>query len=325
MATWLITGATGFLGRHVLDVLISEVMRQERSDDAVFVLGRCCPAGWPLPNFIKADLDDPLGLRDAIRKVAPDHVIHAAGRTPPAPDDALYHGNFWATIRLLNALRSLNRRVRVTLVGSAAELGAVPPFALPVAEEYPCAPLDAYGRSKQLATIAGLAERPPLELVVARVFNPIGPGLPSTQALGEFASRLSSDVADPLTLLVGNLDIRRDYIDVRDVARALVAVSFRGHSGLLYHVGSGQSRSLGEGLELLIRLSGRSVKICADPRRHVRKSPTDSRADIGRILSHTEWRPTISFEQSLADLWIYRKKGWHKPGTETVSRLSRTG
>ena len=65
---------------------------------------------------------------------------HPHGRPDPAaPDDALYQSNFWATIRLLNALRGLNRRVRRTLAGSAAELGPVPPSALPVAESYPCA------------------------------------------------------------------------------------------------------------------------------------------------------------------------------------------
>ena len=277
--------------------------REGRTDDVVLVLGRRCPPGWPEQSFVRADLDDPIGLRDAIRKAAPDHVIHTAGRTPPAPDDVLYQSNFWATIRLLNTLRGLNRRVRVTLAGSAAELGAVPPSALPVAESYPCAPLDAYGRSKQLATIAALAERPPLEVSVARVFNPIGPGLPSTQAFGEFAAQLTADVADPLPLVVGNLDALRDFVDVRDVARALIAISLRGQPRLVYHVGTGQSRSVGEGLEHLIRLSGRSVKVCVDPRRHVRKGPADSRADIRRIVSHTGWTPSIPFEQSLSDLW----------------------
>jgi nucleoside-diphosphate-sugar epimerase len=324
MATWLITGATGFLGRHLLDVLDFELRREGRTGDAVLVLGRRCPAGWPEQNFIKADLDDPIGLRDAIRKVVPDHVIHTAGKTPPAPDDALYQSNFWATIRLLNALRGLNQKVRVTLAGSAAELGAVPPLALPVAESYPCAPLDAYGRSKQLATIAGLAERPPLELVVARVFNPIGPGLPATQAFGEFASQLTAEVADPLTLLVGNIEVRRDFIDVRDVARALVAVSLRGQPGLVYHVGSGQSRSVSEGLDLLVRLSGRSVKVCIDRRRLVRTGPIDSRADIQRIVSHTRWRPTIPFEQTLADLWNDLSKSHDRSSPEAATRLPLT-
>ncbi|MGO8903328.1 MAG: NAD-dependent epimerase/dehydratase family protein [Isosphaeraceae bacterium] len=324
MATWLITGATGFLGRHLLDVLDFELLRAGRTGDAVLILGRRCPTGWPEQSFVRADLDDPAGLREAIGRVVPDHVIHTAGQTPPAPDDALYQSNFWATIRLLNALRSLNRRVRVTLAGSAAELGPVPPAALPVAESYPCSPLDAYGRSKLLATIAGLAERPPLELAVARVFNPIGPGMPPTQAFGEFAAQLTAGVADPLPLLVGDLEVRRDFVDVRDVARALVAVSLRGQPRLVYHVGSGQSRSVGEGLDLLVRLSGRSVKVCVDPRRHVRKSPDDSRADIRRIISHTGWRPTIPFEQSLADLWNDLRKGWDRSGPEVATRLPLT-
>src|SRR5208337_2690392 len=89
MATWLITGATGFLGRHVLDVLDTELLREGRTGDAILVLGRHCPAGWPEHRFVRADLNDPIGLREAIAKAAPDHVIHTAGHTPPAADDAL--------------------------------------------------------------------------------------------------------------------------------------------------------------------------------------------------------------------------------------------
>ena len=117
MATWLITGATGFVGRHVLDVLDAELAHEGRTGDSIVVLGRRCPAGWPESQFVAADLDDSDGLRQAVGAIAPDHVIHTAGRTPPAADESLYRGNFWATIRLLNALRALNRRVRVTLAG----------------------------------------------------------------------------------------------------------------------------------------------------------------------------------------------------------------
>ncbi len=188
------------------------------------------------------------------------------------------------------------------------------------------APVDAYGRGKQLATIAGLAERPPLEVIVARVFNPIGPGQPANQAFGEFAAQLMAESSDPLPLLAGNLEARRDFIDVRDVVRALVTVSFHGRPGLVYNVGTGQSRSVGEGLELLVRLSGRAVKVCVDPRRYVRKGPVDSRADIGRIMSHTGWKPAIPFEQSLADLWndLRMKTGWGRSTPEVATRLPRT-
>ena len=112
------------------------------------VMGRRLPAGWPEIAFVHADLDEPEGLRRTLGRSRPDHVIHTAGRTPPAAEEALYRGNFWATIRLLNALRVLNRPVRVTLAGSAAELGPVPTADLPVDEDYRCSPIDAYGRSQ---------------------------------------------------------------------------------------------------------------------------------------------------------------------------------
>ena len=65
MATWLITGATGFVGRHVLDVLQAELREQGRADDSVLVLGRRCPENWPASRFVRADLDDSEGLRQA--------------------------------------------------------------------------------------------------------------------------------------------------------------------------------------------------------------------------------------------------------------------
>ena len=204
---------------------------RDDTDDAIVVLGRRCPLGWPEDRFVAADLAEPDALGRAVRAVAPDYVIHTAGRTPPAADEVLFQANFWGTIRLLKALRALNRRVKVTLAGSAAELGPVPPAKLPVAESYPPDPVDAYGRSKHLATIAALAEWPPLEVTVARVFNPVGPGMPPSQAFGEFATQLLSPGSDPLPLVVGDLEARRDFIDVRDVARALIALALRGQSG----------------------------------------------------------------------------------------------
>ena len=138
--------------------------------------------------------------------------------------------------------------------------------------------------------------------MVARVFNPIGPGTPATQAFGRFADRLTDPDADPLNLVVGDLDARRDFIDVRDVASAMIALALRGHAGHVYNVGTGQSRPVREGLERLIELSGRTVRVSVDPALQSRRGPVDSRANIDRIVSHTGWQPAISWEQSLDDL-----------------------
>jgi GDP-4-dehydro-6-deoxy-D-mannose reductase len=303
MAVWLITGASGFVGRHVLGMLQGELAKSARSENTLIVLGRRRPAGWPEGAFVASDLNDANQLGETIRQVAPDVVIHTAGRTPPASDDELYRGNFWATIHLLNALRAARRPVRIVLSGSAAELGSVEPAKLPVGEAHACDPTTAYGRSKWLGTIRGLSERAPLEVMIARVFNSIGPGAPPSQAFGRFAARLSDPGPDPLELGVGDLDTRRDFVDVRDVARAMIALARSGRAGLVYNVGTGQSRRVGDGLDFLVRLSGRTVKVSLDPALQRRREPSDSRADIERIVSHTGWRPTVSWEQSLADLW----------------------
>jgi nucleoside-diphosphate-sugar epimerase len=303
MAIWLVTGATGFVGRHVLDALETEASRKAGDVTKVVVLGRRRPDLWPAEAFVAADLTEAESLRAAIDPIAPDVVIHTAGRTPPAPDQELYDANFWATIHLLGALRALRRPVRVVLSGSAAELGSVDNSRLPVDESHPCDPANAYGRSKWLATQAGRSERSPLEVVIARVFNPIGPGTPPSQAFGRFAELLCEPGVDPLELVVGDLDARRDFIDVRDVARAMIALAKRGEAGSVYNVGTGRSERVGDGLDRLIELSGRSVRVSVDPVLQSKGGPSDSRADITRITAHSGWKPLISWDRSLEDLW----------------------
>ena len=280
-------------------------------------MGRRCPPGLPECAFAAVDLQDASQTRTVIERIAPDVVIHTAGRTPPAPDDELYRINFWATQHLLSALRSLGKTVRIVLSGSAAELGPVTEDRLPVSESYACDPWSAYGRSKWLATKSGLSQRFPLEVMVARVFNPIGPGTPATQALGQFASRLAEKGHEPLELSVGDLDSRRDFIDVRDVARAMMAIAARGRAGLVYHVGSGKSRRVGDGLDRLVELSGRSVRLIVDPVCYGRRGPADSRADIDRINTHTGWQPQIGWEDSLNDLWTAARR--HQPSRHPAS------
>ena len=306
MPVWLVTGATGFLGRHVLDILNEEI----GPDVTVATLGRRPAGSW---TFLDADLDEPESVNRAIASIRPAVVLLLAGKTPPASDAELFRANTRGTVHLLDALRAWGGAARVVLAGSAAELGPVAPEDLPAREEHPCRPSDRYGLSKHLATCAGLAARPPLEVVSARIFNPVGPGQPATQALGRFAAQL----ADPLvsTLTVGDLDARRDFLDVRDVARALIALAREGRPGLVYHVGSGRSRRVGDGLEHLIRLCGRSIEVRSDPRFARVSGPVDSRASIARIQAHTGWRPRIAWEQSLADLWDEARRGPRLPLT----------
>ncbi len=228
-------------------------------------------------------------------------IFHLAGRTPPADTESLDRSNRVATLRLIDALSVLDDPVRLIFSGSAAELGPVPIEELPVGEDYPADPESDYGRSKLAATRAVLEAGG----VVARVFNPIGRGTPPSQALGRFAAVLA-DGEGPVTLDVGDLSPRRDFIDGRDVAEALLALAMGARPGL-YHVGTGKSWSVGEGLELLIALSKRPVRIEVNRSRPA--GPADSRADIGRIRREVGWSPRVPFEQSVADLWAAARLG----------------
>jgi nucleoside-diphosphate-sugar epimerase len=299
MPVWLVTGGSGFLGRHFLELLDDQ--RAPGVDLAV--LGRRPPRNGSSGVFVATDLNDPAAVGRAIAATAPDVIFHLAGRTPPATAEDYYRGNTLATVHLLDALRGLGRTARVVLAGSAAELGPLAVEDLPAAEDLRCRPADSYGLSKLLATAAGLAARPPLEVISARIFNPIGPGLPRTQAFGRFAALLADPGPDPLRLTVGDLGGCRDFIDVRDVARALLSLARAGEPGSVYHVGTGQSHRVGDGLDHLIHLSGRKVKVEVSPTLTAPRGPSDSRADITRLAVATHWRPEIGWHQSLEDLW----------------------
>jgi len=296
MATWLITGGSGFLGRPLLARL-----RESVGLDVV-VAGRHRPEDWPADAFVPMDLDDPGGPARGVADVRPDCLIHLAGRTPPADVPAFYRANTGATVFLVEALKAAGRPCRLVVAGSAAELGPVPDRCLPVAEDYPGQPVGPYALSKWLASRYARAEAGPVEAVVARIFNPIGPGMPEGQAFGRFARLLASPGPDPIRLLVGDLVARRDFVDARDVADALIALARHGRAGRVYHVGSGRSRSIGEGLAFLVLRSGRRVEVSHASDGPPRNGPRDSRADIGRIVRETGWSPRVPFETSLADL-----------------------
>lgn len=299
MAIWLITGGGGWLGGHVLEALKSRLP----GPGHIALLGRNRPATLNAERFISADLLDRESLASAVREIAPDHVLHIAGKTPPASEDDLHETNVRGTARLLDALQDLNRSVRVVLVGSAAELGPIALDDLPVVEDHCCRPTTPYGRSKLEMTTSALARRGSLQIIVARVFNLIGPGMPEALAFGRFAAQLATPAVGPIEIQAGRLDPRRDFVDVRDAARALADLAERGRPGRVYNVASGCSYTIREGLDRLVKLSGRTPRVVFDAATARSGEPDDTRADLSRITTEIGWRPEIFFERSIADLW----------------------
>jgi GDP-4-dehydro-6-deoxy-D-mannose reductase len=299
--SWLVTGSTGFLGAAVASALESalpgeSVIRARRPRREVATAGT---------RVLPIDLEriHPAALAEWLDTLSIDRLIHCAGRTPPATPANLWSANVRATACLVDACRCTGRPIRVVLVGSAAELGPVPASHLPADETCDCRPVDAYGLSKWAASRLGRAASSAgglVEVVVGRVFNLIGPGLPVSQVFGRFARTLAQRGTDPIVLNVSDLEAKRDFVDVRDAASALILLAQAGRTGEIYHIATGVAHSIGEGLGVLLRASGQPAVV-----RHADRPPTGaalSVASIRKIQSELGWTPNIDFEQSLEDL-----------------------
>lgn len=283
----LVTGAGGFLAAPLL-----ELLRGRRPSR----LSRTAR-----PGAAACDLSDPAQAREAVRRIRPSLVFHLAGAAGAGDWERLWRAHVAATVNLLDALSALGRPARVVIAGSAAEYGAAG-GARRVSEDAPLEPLSVYGSCKLAQSLAALSyARPPIEVVVARIFNVLGPGTPESLAPGAFARQVAriASGAQPPEVAVGDLSPRRDYVDVRDVARALLTLARRGESGACYNVGSGRSVPMRDVLHGLAEAAGVRVTERLDPAR--RRSGVKDLAADPRRLEALGWRPRVPLRRSLAD------------------------
>jgi GDP-4-dehydro-6-deoxy-D-mannose reductase len=214
----------------------------------------------------------------------------------------------------LEFLRAVSRHVpgsTVVLFGSAAEYGNVPSSALPVREDHPLQPESDFGCSK--AAQSGMTQRVAAELglrvCLLRPFNVIGPGTPEHYLVGALARRLREGVTAGQggAFVVGNARATRDWVDVRDVADAVVAVLMQGatRAGCLdvYNVATRIETTVLAVAEQLCRLAGGFHAVAGDDEPG-RSGILRSCGDWGRLHAATGWRPRIDWQESLADLWL---------------------
>lgn len=297
----LVTGASGFVGSHLLDRLADEA--------AVVAWYR--PGGQPPDDarpieWRAVDLTDADHVRAAVEDSLPSRVFHLAGA--PGVDtswrSAVPHlrTNALGTHHLLEAVRHATPTCRVLVVSSAQvyQLGDEP-----IDEAAPLVPRSPYGLSKlaqdQLARRAALEDG--LDVVLARPFNHIGPRQRAAFAVGSFArqiARIEAGLAPP-TIDTGNLDARRDITDVRDVVEAYHALMQRAPAGRPFNIGSGRAWRMGDLLEDLAQLARVRVTLRLDPARLRPDDVPVVQADVSRIQSEIGWTARVPLEQTLAD------------------------
>jgi GDP-4-dehydro-6-deoxy-D-mannose reductase len=210
------------------------------------------------------------------------------------------------TVRLLAALRRCAPGgVRVLLVSSAEVYGAVPEAEQPISESRALCPASPYAASKAAAEMAALqaGAEGRIAVVIARSFNHTGPGQDLRFALPGFARQLAEIRAGrgDAVLRVGNLDVWRDFLDVRDVVNAYLRLAERGVNQRAYNVCSGEAVRLGTLVERLVEYSGTGARVEVDAERF---RPVDIpllRGDSTRLRA-LGWKPRIPLDETLHDL-----------------------
>ena len=301
-----ITGATGFAGSHLVEQLLN-------AGHELFALVHAATSHQPLPHHprlqgIDGNLMDLESLKTAVSQAAPDVIYHLAGQAFPGKSwqNAAFTLaiNTGGTANILEAAVAYGKP-RVVIVTSAEIYNVTAADQMPLTEATPPHPRHPYGVSKAAAgqLIPVYHARYGLEVMEARPFNHIGP----RQALGfvvpDFASQLAAIKLGQKvrSMRVGNLKAERDFTDVRDVARAYIALAEHGQAGEAYLICSGQPVSIHYMLNTLIEMTGVDVDVEYDP---ARMRPSDTPTLYGsytKIKAHTGWQPEIHLRQSLAD------------------------
>lgn len=273
--TTLVTGATGFTGRHLLARL------QGRRRALIGTVRR------PAEGFVACDVTQREAVRALLAKHKPDEVFHCAGTFSNRwePD---FSTNALSARHLLEVIAELGLDCRVLLIGSAAEYGWPDPGAVP--ETAPLRPVSVYGLTKAIQTqIMGFAHRQlNANVVMARTFNLLGEGCSPSLFPGRVQQQIVELKAGRIDhITVGPLDSKRDYLKVNDAVIAYDRIMRLGQSGEIYNVGSGKPTLLLDLMEDLLQSHGldlNSVKISSD---HLKHSPNVSEiyADVRKHLS----------------------------------------
>ena len=318
----LITGLAGFVGSHLTEHLLNDlpdpptvhgIVQPGHQPDSAFI------ERYPQIGLHRLELEDRAGLTALLKTLEPDFIFHLAARSfigPSITNPGLtLNTNINISLNLFEAVRASNltNRTRILNVGSSDQYGFLQPADLPVRETTAFRPGNPYAVSKIAQEMLGYQyfRSYGLHIVNTRAFNHLGPRQSAELAAGAFARQIAQAEAGQIEPLirVGNLDARRDYLDVRDVVRGYwLALQPAGESGPgclpgeAYNLCSGIDRSIREILEGLLRLARCELQIQTDP---ARLRPSDLpivRGDYTKFHHATGWQPLIPLEQSLRDL-----------------------
>jgi len=311
----LITGITGMIGKHVANLL-----HEHGCDIAGISRATSASRYMHTKSYFKhymGDILDTNFLKRVWKEWKPELIYHFAAQAYNGEsweaEDTTYTLNVTGSRNVLNACKQYSPNARVIPACSSAEYGFVPEDMIPIREDVTLLrPITPYGVSK--ACLEMMSRQHHLnygmDVVIPRLFIHVGPDHPPVTALQNFAMQLAAikhGQQDPV-IKVGNLDSLRDFVDVRDGAKALWLLANKGQSGEVYNVCTGKAWTMHESLNMLIEISGLDIKIEQD-RKLFR--PSDEKVLLGdpSKLQLLGWKAEIPFRETLEDIynnWLER-------------------
>lgn len=306
----LVTGAGGFVGKHLLSHLLDNTgwqiycaTRAQMRD-----IGDSERVRW-----IHCDLRDAVHTAALVEQVAPHFVFHLAAQSNVQlafkDPEGTFTTNLVGQLNLLNALRTSSPQTRTLVACSSEQYGLVRPEDIPIDEDVSFRPNNPYAVSKIAQDAQALQHFLSWgqQTVRVRAFNHIGPGQSEDFVASAFAkqvARIEAGLQEPV-LYVGNLEAERDFTDVRDMVKAYLLAVTQGEPGEVYNVGSGKAYTIQSLLDAFLASSKVPIEVRQDP---ARMRPSDIPVllcDASKFHRRTGWMPIIPFERTLQDILDY--------------------
>jgi GDP-4-dehydro-6-deoxy-D-mannose reductase len=308
----LITGVCGFAGSHLADYLLTHTDLEVYGTDIVSGGANIAHIRDDL-ELIVGDMSDAEVASEILSKANADCVFHLAAQAFVP----LSWSNPWQTmennirsqLNILEILVGSGARPKVLVVGSADEYGMILPDELPVTEDTPLRPYSPYAVSKIAQDMLGYQYfvSHGLPIVRVRPFNHIGTRQSPAFVTSDFAKQIAEieDGRREPRLLVGNLEAKRDFTDVRDMVRGYYLALERGEDGEVYNLGAERAYSIREALEALLEMSEAQIDVVQDPSRMRPSDVPVVVSDCSKFRQRTGWRATVNLRESLREILDY--------------------
>ena len=312
----LIIGISGFAGSHLAEFLLKKGYKVYGTfyDKSTFS---------NLNSFIdriilyQCDIRNYNSLKIIIKKVHPDEIYHLAAisfvPTSLKNPKLTFDTNLYGTLNLYQAVIDLKMNPMILFVGSADEYGIVNENDLPIKEECPLRPMNPYSISKTSADFLSFAyfKNYHLNIIRVRPFNHIGPRQAPDFVCSSFAKQIveiERGIKREPIIVVGNLEAKRDFTDVRDMVRAYWLAIRKGEIGEVYNICSERTIQIRELFNNLLGLSSKKIEIVRDPQRMRPYDVSVPQGNSSKFKNATGWRLKIPFEKTMEDLLYYWRK-----------------